>query len=222
MLLSKKLIIALDGPAASGKGTLGRRLAAHYNLALLDTGALYRAVGWNVIQKGGNPSNVIDALEALKDLSNIDLSNKELRSESIGTAASQVAALPTIRHALVDFQRTFANNPPPNKNGTILDGRDIGTVICPDTPFKIFITADVEIRAKRRYEELHKKGIHVNYQEVLHNIIERDHIDSTREASPLAKAEDAITLDNSAMSKDEQARLSLSWARGVIESLATH
>ncbi|MBT5383817.1 MAG: (d)CMP kinase [Kordiimonadaceae bacterium] len=198
MLLSKKLIIALDGPAASGKGTLGRRLAAHYNLALLDTGALYRAVGWNVIQKGGNPSNVIDALEALKDLSNIDFSNKELRSESIGTAASQVAALPTIRHALVDFQRTFANNPPPNKNGTILDGRDIGTVICPDTPFKIFITADVEIRAKRRFlEEFGNDENAKEYKKILNKLRDRDKRDTSRASSPLKQAKNAHLIDTS-------------------------
>ncbi len=196
MSLGKKLIIALDGPAASGKGTLARHLASHYNLALLDTGVLYRAVGWNVIQAGGNPNNEIDALQALKKLPNTDLSNKELRSESIGTAASQVAAKPSIRLALVDFQRTFANNPPANKNGTILDGRDIGTVICPDAPVKIFITADVETRAKRRFlEEFGNNKNDKEYQKILQKLRDRDKRDTSRASSPLKQAKNAHLID---------------------------
>ena len=138
----------------------------------------------------------------------------EIRSMRISKFVSPVSALPVVRDFLVVQQKKIGEN-----KGVVMDGRDIGTVVFPDAELKIFMTASPEIRAKRRYEELQKKGVFVNYQEVLHNIKERDHIDSTRDTSPLAKAEDAITLDNSAMSKDEQARLSLSWARGVIKSL---
>jgi cytidylate kinase len=129
---------------------------------------------------------------------------------------SPVSTLKVVRDFLVTQQQNIGKD-----KGVVMDGRDIGTVVFPDAELKIFMTASAEIRAKRRYEELEKKGVHVNYQEVLHNIKERDHMDSTREESPLAKAEDAITLDNSSMTKDEQARLSLSWARGVIKSLAS-
>tara|TARA_R110002096_G_scaffold436090_1_gene667240 strand:+ start:9625 stop:10278 length:654 start_codon:yes stop_codon:yes gene_type:complete len=196
MSLNEKIIIALDGPAASGKGTLARRLADHYNLALLDTGALYRAVGWNVLQAGGNPENKDDAVKAVEKLSITDLSNPELRSESIGAAASKVATIPAVRRTLVDFQRTFAHNPPANKDGTILDGRDIGTVICPDAPIKIFITADVETRAKRRFlEEFGENGSEQEYQKILTELRARDERDMNRASSPLKQAENAYLID---------------------------
>lgn len=196
MPIDKNFIIALDGPAASGKGTLARRLADHYNLALLDTGALYRAVGWTVLMAGGDPENINDAIKAVDELHNTDLSNPELRSESIGAAASKVAAIPAVRCALVHYQRSFAHSPPKDKSGTILDGRDIGTVICPDAPIKIFITADVEIRAKRRFlEEYGANGSVQEYQRILTDLRSRDERDINRTSSPLAQAENAYLID---------------------------
>lgn len=196
MSVNNKMVIALDGPAASGKGTLARHLAAHFNLALLDTGALYRAVGWKVLQSGGDPDNEKDALKAADELSDVDLTSPELRSESIGAAASKVASKPTVRRTLVDFQRNFANNPPVDKNGAILDGRDIGTVICPDATVKIFITADVETRAKRRFlEEFGDNGSAENYQNTLTDLKARDERDMNRSASPLKQAENAYLID---------------------------
>ena len=196
MSVDRKIIVALDGPAASGKGTLARRLATKFNLALLDTGALYRAVGWNVVNSGGNPDNETDALNALKLIPNTDLSNPELRTESMGDAASKVAKIPAVREGLVDFQRQFANNPPMNKAGAILDGRDIGTVICPDTPFKIFITADVTTRAKRRFlEEFGEDGTDDQYRSILNDLAARDERDTNRSTSPLKAAENAHLID---------------------------
>lgn len=196
MSVDKKIIIALDGPAASGKGTLARRLAKRFNLSLLDTGALYRAVGWNVINSGGNPENEEDALKALALIPDTDLSNTDLRTESMGAAASKVAKIPAVRAGLMDFQRQFANNPPSGKIGTILDGRDIGTVICPDTPFKIFITADVTTRAKRRFlEEFGPAGTDDQYQSILNELVTRDERDMNRSTSPLKAAENAHLID---------------------------
>ncbi|MCP5382426.1 MAG: (d)CMP kinase [Kordiimonadaceae bacterium] len=192
----KKTVIALDGPAASGKGTLARRLASYYNLALLDTGILYRAVGWNVLQDGGDPDNEKDALKAAEKISYTDFSNPELRTESIGVAASKVAQIVAVRNTLVNFQRHFAHNPPPDKDGTILDGRDIGTVICPDAPIKIFITADVETRAKRRFlEEYGEHGTPEQLAKILKDLKDRDQRDINRSASPLKKAENAYLID---------------------------
>jgi len=190
------LVIALDGPAASGKGTLARKLAEHFNLNLLDTGALYRAVGWSVLHEGGDPTNEIDAVKAAKNLENINLTNPELRTESIGAAASKVASMPSVRQLLVDFQRHFAENPPADKEGTILDGRDIGTVICPNAKVKIFITADVKTRAKRRFlEEFGNKGSDQEYLNILADLKARDERDMTRSASPLKQAENAHLID---------------------------
>ncbi|MDG1707509.1 MAG: (d)CMP kinase [Emcibacteraceae bacterium] len=195
-MLKEKLIIALDGPAASGKGTLARKLAEHFNLALLDTGALYRAVGLNVLNAGGNPENQDDALKAVTLLGSTDLNDPELRGESTGAAASKVAAIPEVRQALIDYQRDFANTPPAGKKGTILDGRDIGTVICPDAPYKIFISADVKTRAKRRFlEEFGPTGSNENYQNILSDLKARDERDMNRAAAPLKPHENAYLLD---------------------------
>jgi len=196
MLMTEKFIIALDGPAASGKGTLAKKLAKYYNLALLDTGALYRAVGLNVLKAGGDPENESDALKAVGQLPEINLSNPELRGESTGAAASKVAAIPSVRAKLVDYQRNFAHNPPSDKRGSILDGRDIGTVICPEAKYKIFITANVETRAKRRFlEEFGKNGNEDNYQLILSELKARDERDMNRSTSPLKPHENAYLLD---------------------------
>lgn len=196
MQVTNKFIIALDGPAASGKGTLARKLAERFNLALLDTGALYRAVGLNVLKKGGDPENERDALKAVDQLPETDLSNPELRGESTGAAASKVAAIPSVRAKLLDYQRNFAHSPPAGKNGSILDGRDIGTVICPEAPYKIFITANVETRAKRRFlEEFGENGNDENYQTILSELKTRDERDMNRSTSPLKPHKNAYLLD---------------------------
>ncbi|MDG1438487.1 MAG: (d)CMP kinase, partial [Emcibacteraceae bacterium] len=195
-MLNEKFIIALDGPAASGKGTLAKKLAEHFNLALLDTGALYRAVGLNVLKANGDPENEQDALKAVDILGSTDLKDPKIRGESTGAAASKVAAIPAVRQALVDYQRDFAFNPPTGKDGTILDGRDIGTVICPKAPYKIFITANVETRAKRRFiEEFGVNGSDENYQKILIDLKTRDHRDMNRATSPLKPHENAYLLD---------------------------
>ena len=196
MPLIKPTIVALDGPAASGKGTLARKLADHFNLALLDTGALYRGVGLGVLKSGGNPENEKDALAAVNGLNEKLLRSPEIRGESTGAAASKVAAIPSVRAKLVDYQREFALNPPNGKDGSILDGRDIGTVICPEAPYKIFITADVETRAKRRFlEEFGGNGSAEKYQLILSELEARDERDINRSTSPLKPHENAYLLD---------------------------
>jgi cytidylate kinase len=231
--LEYKINIAIDGHSSCGKGTLAKNLAKELDYVFIDSGAMYRAVTLYFLNEGltleevtADPAvlgniKITFEYEPEKSFFETHLNGvnveSEIRSMRISQFVSPVSTLVVVRDFLVAQQQKIGRN-----KGVVMDGRDIGTVVFPDAELKIFMTASSEIRAKRRYEELQKKGVFVNYQEVLHNIRERDHIDSTREASPLAKAEDAITLDNSAMSKDEQARLSLSWARGVIESLASH
>lgn len=191
-------VIAIDGPSASGKGTLARRLAAHFDFAFLDTGALYRAVGLEVFRTGGNPENEQDAVVAVRRLPEIDLSDKALRSESTGDLASKVAAIPAVRALLLDYQRSFAQNPPGGKAGAVLDGRDIGTVICPDADVKIFITADVETRAKRRFlEQYGEGGNEGEFQAILADLTQRDQRDINRTSAPLKAAENAHLLDTS-------------------------
>ncbi|VAX02793.1 Cytidylate kinase [hydrothermal vent metagenome] len=186
------VIIAVDGPAASGKGTLARKLAAHLDYAYLDTGSLYRAVGLQVYRAGGDPENEQDALKAAKKLAEIDLSDPELKSESTGGLASKVAVIPSVRAHLLDFQRKFARNPP----GAILDGRDIGTVVCPDATLKLFIIADVETRAKRRVLEQYGPGASpAQFQAILDDLIQRDRRDTNRASSPLKAAKNAHLLD---------------------------
>jgi len=195
-MTKKTRIIAIDGPAASGKGTLARRLAQHFDYAFLDTGALYRAVGLETVRAGGDPDNEQDALKAAGKLPEINLDDPEIRIESTGNLASKVAAIPAVRAALLEFQREFARVPPGGKAGAVLDGRDIGTVVCPDANIKLFITADVETRAKRRFlEQFGDKGGDADYQAILDDLIQRDQRDMTRATSPLKVAENAHLLD---------------------------
>jgi len=195
-MTKKTRIIAIDGPAASGKGTLARRLAQHFDYAFLDTGALYRAVGLETVRAGGDPDNEQDALKAAGKLPEINLDDPEIRIESTGNLASKVAAIPAVRAALLEFQREFARVPPGGKAGAVLDGRDIGTVVCPDANIKLFITADVETRAKRRFlEQFGGKGGDADYQAILDDLIQRDQRDMTRATSPLKVAENAHLLD---------------------------
>ncbi|TXH37508.1 MAG: (d)CMP kinase [Rhodospirillaceae bacterium] len=202
------LIIALDGPAAAGKGTLARRLAGHYRLAYLDTGALYRAVGVAVLRQGLDPAQESAAVAAAETLSPALLVDPEIRTEAGGQAASKVAAIPAVRAALLDWQRRFATRPPAGADGqaaagAILDGRDIGTVVCPDASVKLFITASMEARAQRRFKELQEKGAGAIYARVLQDMQERDARDQERAVAPLTAAPDALVIDTSAMTADQ-------------------
>jgi CMP/dCMP kinase len=186
------VIIAVDGPAASGKGTIARALARHYGLPHLDTGLLYRAVGLAVLEAGGDPASADDALEAAHHLSSA-LDDPGLKSEAAGKAASLVSVHPGVRAALLDRQKRFADQ----QGGAVLDGRDIGTVIAPHADAKLFVTASPEVRARRRCDELLGMGLDVHLEAVLHDIRSRDERDSARSAAPLRMADDAALLDTS-------------------------
>jgi len=195
------MIIAIDGPAAAGKGTLARRLAAHFDYAFLDTGRLYRAVGYLVLDAGGDPANEADAVAAARALDPAALEDVDLHTETVADAASKVAAIPAVRQVLLDFQRDFAANPPGGKAGAVLDGRDIGSVVCPDADVKFFVTARPEIRAERRHKELQEKGLESTYPAVLTEIEARDERDRTRDVSPLL-AGDSREIDTSDKTPD--------------------
>jgi len=196
------MIIAIDGPAASGKGTLARRLAEHLGFALLDTGLLYRAVGMKVLRAGGDPADAEAAAEAARGLKAAELDDPELRGDAAAAAASKVGAVPAARAALLDFQRTFAANPPEGAGGAVLDGRDIGTVVCPDADAKLFVTASIEVRAERRVKELRERGLEAIHSRVLQEMKERDSRDASRAVAPLEPAKDAFVLDTSALDPD--------------------
>ena len=197
------MIIAVDGPAASGKGTLARRIAGHMGYAYLDTGKMYRAVGFRVLEAGGDPEDPDAALEAAQALVAGDLDNPELTSDRAAVAASKIAAMAPVRAVLLGFQKDFAAAPPAGAAGAVLDGRDIGTVVCPEAAVKLFVTAEVEERAKRRHKELLDKGEPSIYSRVLQALKDRDARDSNRSAAPLIAASDAIVIDTSAMDPDE-------------------
>jgi cytidylate kinase len=192
------MIIAVDGPAASGKGTIAKALAAHYRLPHMDTGLLYRAVALNLLRWGGDPESEFAAARAC-DFSQTDFSDPELKSEAAGGVASRISAYPLVRAALAERQRDFAAQP----GGAVLDGRDIGTVIAPQAEAKLYVTASPEVRARRRCAELERIGLVVHYEEVLADIQARDVRDKSRAAAPLRIAEDAHRLDTSALTIDE-------------------
>lgn len=185
------MIIAIDGPAASGKGTLGKLIAEHFGFAHLDTGLLYRAVARDVLARGASIDDEQAAVECARSLDPETLSDPVLRQAGIGDAASIVARIELVREALLDFQREFARRKP----GAVLDGRDIGTVVCPDADVKIFVTALPEVRAQRRYLERKSQGDDVTYGEVLEMIRQRDERDANRASAPMRPAEDAVLLD---------------------------
>ena len=191
------MIIAVDGPAASGKGTIARALAARFALAHLDTGLLYRAVGITVLRAGGDPGDAGDALRAC-GFGETLLDEPDLKSEAAGRAASIVSAHPAVRAALLERQRAFAHRP----GGAVLDGRDIGTVIAPEASPKLFVTAAAEMRAQRRRDELVRLGLDVSLDHVLADIRARDERDSARASAPLRRADDAVVLDTSGLDVD--------------------
>lgn len=187
------MIIAIDGPAASGKGTLGKRLAAHYGYRHLDTGLIYRAVAKAMLDAAADLADEARATEIARALDVAAFDDPTLKSQAVGEAASVVSAHPAVRAALVDFQRRFAADPP----GAVLDGRDIGTVICPDADVKIFVVAAPEVRARRRTLEAQGRGEPADEAAILADILKRDERDKNRSAAPLKQAEDAVLLDNS-------------------------
>ena len=214
--MSSAFILAIDGPAASGKGTLARRLADEFGFAHLDTGALYRAVGVLVLRAGGDPADPVQAGAAARALRPDQaevLDDPDLRSDQAASAASKVAAAPEARAALLDFQRAFAATPPGAGAGAVLDGRDIGTVVCPGAPAKLFVTASVEVRAQRRLKELRERGIAAIESDVLEDMKERDARDSRRAVAPLRPADDAFVLDTSALNADQAFAAAVAFVR---------
>jgi len=199
-------IIAIDGPAASGKGTIAKRLAAHFGFAHLDTGLLYRAVGLIVLNTFGDPADASTAEKAAHDVGVIPKAMADpsiLREDRISVAASKVAAHPGVRAALLKFQRDFCTHPPGGEAGAVLDGRDIGTVIAPTAIAKIYVTASDEARAQRRFKELQGRGENVTYASVLADMKERDARDASRAAAPAKPARDAVILDTTTMTADQ-------------------
>ena len=207
------LTIAIDGPAASGKGTLAKRIAAHYGLACLDTGLLYRAVGRHVLERGQSLEDEAAAAAAASSLDPDSLDDASLRLPDMGDAASVVAKFPKVRAALLAFQREFAAQEP----GAVLDGRDIATVVLPNAGVKIFVTADVEVRAQRRYEEQKKRGEPVAYERTLENIRDRDARDIGRKDSPMRPAEDAVLLDTTHLGIEAAFQAALEIVRAKVE-----
>ena len=199
------MIIAIDGPAASGKGTIAKRLARHYGLQHLDTGLLYRAVARDVLVAGGDLGDAAFAALTASRLNETQLADPELRTARIGEAASLVARQPKVRSVLLTYQQAFARREP----GAVIDGRDIGTVICPGAEVKFFVTASPEVRARRRFLELSQSGADVAEADVLADIRARDERDRTRDASPLARAEDAVLLDTTNLDIDAAFRAAI-------------
>jgi CMP/dCMP kinase len=204
------LVIAVDGPAASGKGTLARRLAAHYGLHHLDTGLLYRAVGLRAQRDGMDPVAAAEALTLA------DLAEPALREDSAAQAASKVAVIPAVREALRGLQRRFAAEPP----GAVLDGRDIGTVVFPEAPIKIYVDATPEARARRRHEELREMGLASIYTRVLQDMRERDARDRGRAVAPLTLADDALVIDSSELDADQVFARALAYIGHILPGLA--
>ncbi|WP_324809457.1 d(CMP) kinase [Sphingomonas sp. LY29] len=193
------MVIAVDGPAASGKGSIARALARHYGLPHMDTGMLYRAVALSMVRFGGDPGIEFEAVRACDGVPQVSPDDPELRSEIVGSIASRISAYPGVRAALIKRQRSFASN----STGAVLDGRDIGTVIAPDATAKLFVTAVVEVRAERRLAELIAAGKHAHLEDVLIDLKARDERDAGRASAPLVQAADADLLDTSSLSLDD-------------------
>jgi len=200
--MDEALVIALDGPAASGKGTLSRLISSHYGLAHLDTGTLYRGVAWLILEGGGDPADTPAAEAEARDYALEKIAAADIRTAEVGAASSVVAANPGVRAALLDFQRRFAKSPPGGARGAVLDGRDIGTVVCPDAAVKFFVTASAEVRARRRWLELVAARPDLQESAVRADLLERDARDAARAEAPLVQADDAELLDTTHLSID--------------------
>lgn len=200
--MSRPFVVAIDGPAASGKGTLARRLAERFGFAHLETGALYRASARLILDEGGDPADTAAAVAAARRVNPHLLSDPRLRGEDVARAASIIAANPEVRRSLLAFQRDFAAHPPPPARGAILDGRDIGSMVCPAANVKLFVTADAEVRARRRLAELRACGSRAIYQDVLQELKDRDRRDTGRAAAPMAVPIGAIIIDTTALDVD--------------------
>jgi CMP/dCMP kinase len=206
------VIIAVDGPAAAGKGTLARRIAQHYRLAHLDTGRLYRATAFEALQAGGDPADPAVAEAAAKHVQADRLGDRRLSEERVAQMSSVVAAFPGVRAALLAFQRDFARQP----GGAALDGRDIGTVVCPEADAKIFVTASVDARATRRFQELRAAGVEAIYERVLQDMKDRDARDSGRQTAPLKPADDAFVLDTTALDAEAAFAAAIAYIDGKL------
>ena len=212
-------VVAIDGPAASGKGTLARRLAERFGLAHLDTGKLYRATALLLLDAGADPADPEAATDAARRVDPASLGDPRLLSEPVARVSSVVAAIPELRAALLAMQRDFAAHPPAPARGAVLDGRDIGTAVCPDAAVKLFVNASPEARAERRAKELRERGAAVIYRDVLQDMKERDARDSMRRVAPLAAAPDAVILDTTGLDADQ----ALEQASDIIaRALAAH
>jgi len=198
----RPFVVTIDGPAASGKGTLARRLADRFGFAHLDTGALYRATALRVLDQAEDPSDPAIAEAAARRVDMQMLSNPRLREPAVSAAASVVAAIPAVRSILLELQRQFAAHPPAPAKGAVLDGRDIGSVVCPSADAKIFLTANAETRARRRLAELRQQGATAIYENVLQDMKERDARDSERPTAPLIAAPDAIVIETGTLDAD--------------------
>lgn len=202
--MQKQLLIAIDGPSASGKGSLAKRIANHFHLPYLNTGALYRAVALRLLSQKITLEKFSEKIDELtKNIDHDDLENEELFSEKTGETASIIAKNPYLRKKLVNFQREFIKNGKENKGGVVLDGRDISSVIMPEANHKFFITANVEIRAERRFKQLKAKGDNVTFDEILDQLKKRDENDKNRATSPLVIDKDAIIIDNGNLTIEE-------------------
>lgn len=216
--MSKPVIIAVDGTAASGKGTLAKKLARHFNFPHLDSGALYRLTALAVLEKKGDPKNEADAVKGARAIDLSRAGDPAIRTDVVGKAASNVAAIPAVRQALFDFQRDFLTNPPGHAEGAVMDGRDIGTVIAPDAVAKLFVDAAPAVRAHRRWLELESMGISRVEAEVLAEINTRDAADRNRPISPLKQAPDAALLDTTDLDIDAAFAAALSLVEAKVRS----
>ncbi|MFL6739656.1 MAG: (d)CMP kinase [Sphingomicrobium sp.] len=210
------MVIAVDGPAASGKGTIARALASHFGLPHMDTGMLYRAVALSMFRFGGDPGSEFEAVRACEGIAQIDPTDAELRSEAVSSIASRISAYAGVRSVLLERQRNFAAQ----ASGAVLDGRDIGTVIAPEAAVKLFVTASAEVRAQRRVRELLERGMPAHFEDVLVDIRARDARDAGREAAPLRQAEDAELIDTSEMEIDEAIAVAIALAENKIGAMA--
>lgn len=205
------MIVAIDGPAGSGKGTISKKLAEYFNLSYLDTGILYRAVALQMLTEGINEKDCRSAKKVARQVSITSIDHSGIRTRAVSDLASKIATISSVRQELLTRQRRFAQNPDPDKDGAILDGRDIGTIVCPNADFKLFIMAELEIRAKRRWKELLQSDPTVIYCEVLEEMRSRDERDINREDAPLVVTSDALVIDTSNKSIDVSFNEAKNW-----------